>query len=85
MGCIGVFLPHLSIKIDFIWMKLAVLLSKFIPNVLLVLIFYFFLFPLGLMSRLFGKEKPLWVKNDRATTFDDSSEKFDALFFKKPW
>ena len=85
IGCIGVFSPYLSIKIDFIWMKLAVLLSKFIPNILLILVFYFFLFPLALMSKLFAKQKPLWIKNDRATTFQDLSEEFDVNFLKKPW
>lgn len=85
IGCIGVFSDYLSRKIDFIWMKLAILLGKFIPNITLILIFYFFLFPIALLSKFFGKEKPLWIKNDRGTTFTDLSMEFDIHFFKKPW
>ena len=46
---IGVLSKYLSEKIEFLWFKLAYILSLIIPNIILSLIFYFFLFPIGLL------------------------------------
>jgi ABC-type dipeptide/oligopeptide/nickel transport system permease subunit len=85
IGFLGVFSPYLSKKIDFFWMKLALVLSKFIPNILLAIIFFFILFPIALLSKIFSKEQPLYLKNNRKSTFTNVSTHFDANFFEKTW
>ena len=85
IGFLGVFSPYLSRKIDFLWMKLALVLSKLIPNILLAIIFFFILFPIALLSKVFGKEQTLFLKNNRKSTFTNVSTHFDAIFFEKIW
>ena len=83
IGFLGVLSPYLSRKIDFLWMKLALALSKFVPNILLTIIFFFILFPIALLSKFFGKEQPLFLKNNRKSTFTNVSTRFDTNFFEK--
>lgn len=85
IGFLGVLSPYLSRKIDFLWMKLALALSKFVPNILLTIIFFFILFPIALLSKFFGKEQPLFLKNNRKSTFTNVSTRFDTNFFEKTW
>ena len=85
VGFSGVFSPYLSKKIDFFWMKLALVLSKFIPNIVLTITFFCVLFPIALLSKVFSKEQPLFLKNDRKSTFTKMSTHFDANFFEKIW
>lgn len=85
IGLMGVFSHYLSEKIDFIWMKLALVLSKIVPNILLTSIFFCLLFPISLLSKVFSKEQPLFLKNDRKSTFTNISTHFDANFFEKTW
>ncbi len=85
IGIIGAFSSYLSRQIDFVWMKLSRLLSLIIPNILLSIIFYLFLFPIALMSRLFLKKDPLMLKNTHESVFKSSNKKFEKTSFEKPW
>jgi len=56
-----------------------------IPNILLSVVFYLFLTPLALLSRI-GKDKnPLSLKNTQATLFKEYTREFDKASFEKPW
>lgn len=85
IGLIGVFSTYLCRKIDYIWMKLSWLLSLIIPNILLGVIFYFFLFPISILSKLFGKKDPLFLKNKTGTTFIETKKQFSKESFEKIW
>ena len=85
IGVLGVFSPFLSKKIDFLWMKLAWVLSLIIPNILLSIIFYLFLFPIALLSKLFSDKDPLMLKNTTKTTFRTREKSFEKSSFEKPW
>lgn len=84
IGLIGVFSPYLSKKVEFLWMKLAYYLGLVIPNILLGAIFYLFLFPISLLSKLFKKDDPLYLKN-RQSTYVNSNKTFEKTSFEKPW
>ena len=77
IGLIGVFSDYLSQKVDFLWMKLAWVLNKIVPNILLGAIFYIFLVPISVLSRLFSKNDPLNLKNKNNSVFKDSNKSFD--------
>ena len=62
VGALGILSRKISDIINVLWMKLAWVLSLIIPNILLSLIFYFFLFPIALMSRVFNKADALQLK-----------------------
>jgi len=85
LGGVSFLSKQLAKLIDFLWMKLAWLLGLIIPNILLSAVFYLFLTPLALLSRI-GKEKnPLMLKNNRPTLFKEHIKEFDKASFEKPW
>jgi len=85
IGAIGIFSAYLSRQIDYFWMKLSRLLSYIVPNILLSVIFYLFLFPIALLSRLFSKKDPLMLKNPPLSTFRSYNKTFDKASFEKMW
>ncbi len=85
VGLVGLFSPFLSKYIEFLWNKLAWLLGLIVPNILLSAIFYLFLFPIALLSKLFGKKDPFVLKNNSDTVFITSNKEFDENSFEKPW
>lgn len=84
IGLVGILSPSLSQKIEWGWMKLAQILSYVIPNILLTIVFFFFLFPIALVSRLFTKD-PLMLSKKYNTYFLDVKNKSDKKSFKKTW
>ena len=85
VGLTGLISPYLAKKIDYLWMKLAWILSLIVPNIILSIVFYLFLTPLALLSRLFGKSDPLTLKNSSETLFKDYKKSVDKSSFEKPW
>lgn len=85
VGLIGVFSPFLSKIIDYLWMKLTWLLSLIIPNVLLSLVFYLFLFPIATLSKLISRKDPLMLKNKTDSIFQTTNKTFDGASFENPW
>lgn len=85
VGLIGICSAFLSKKIEYGWLKLGTLLALIVPNLLLTGIFYLILFPLALLSRLFGKTDPLLLKNREESTFTISEREFEKASFEKVW
>ena len=84
-GLVGSFSDYLSRKLDFVWMKLGWLLGLIVPNIILGLVFYAFLFPISLISKLFGKTDHLSLRNTKETMFITTNKSFDKSSFEKPW
>ena len=53
IGLTGVFSDYLSQLIEKVWMKLAFVLSKIVPNIILGIIFFALLLPISLLSKVF--------------------------------
>lgn len=85
IGLIGLFSTFLSKQIEFLWTKLAWLLGLIVPNILLSAIFYLFLFPIAILSKLFGKNDAFKLKNNADSVFITSNKVFDKNSFEKPW
>ena len=85
VGLAGVFSEFLAAKIEWLWMQLATVLSKIVPNILLSVVFYVFLFPIALLSRLFGSKDPLVLKNPEKTVFKEHNKEFTKASFEVPW
>jgi hypothetical protein len=83
-GLIGIFSPYLSKKVDFAWGKLTYLLSLVVPNILLSVVFYLFLFPIALLSKIFTRKDPLQLKR-KNTTFVNVDRQYDKRSFETPW
>jgi hypothetical protein len=67
------------------WMGLAHLLGLIVPNILLSVIYFVFLFPLALLSRLFGQKDPLHLKPGAPTLFKTYDKAYTAADLEKPW
>ena len=85
VGIGGLLSDFLAEKIDWLWMKLTHVLSLIVPNILLSVIFYVFLTPIAILSRIFGKSNPLDLKNTSSSLFKDHSRPMDKASFEKPW
>lgn len=85
VGLIGMFSTFLAEKVDYIWMKLTWILGMIVPNIVLTIIFYFFLFPVAIFSRIFGKKNTMHLKNTDKSLFKDKNKSFDKASFENPW
>jgi hypothetical protein len=84
VGIIGITSNSLSQKIEKGWMISARFLSYIIPPILLGMVFYFFLFPISIISRLFTRD-PLMLSNKYKTYFVDINKEVDKKNFEKIW
>src|SRR5689334_4912420 len=84
VGLTGILSDVLSKKIEWAWMKLSRILSYIVPSILLGLLFYLFLFPLSLLSKLFTKD-PLMLSDKYSSYFVNVERKIDKASMEKPW
>ena len=85
IGLVGVISDSASLIIDKIWFKISYILGLIVPNILLGLIFYIILFPIALLSRIFKKDDPLLLTNNKESFFKNRIQKFKITSFEKPW
>ena len=84
VGVTGIVSSTLSRIIEKGWMEFARILSYIIPSILLGIVFYLFLFPLSLISRLFTKD-PLLLSKEYKTYFRTINKEADKSSFEKVW
>ena len=85
IGISGAASQYLADKINYSWSKLTWILSLIIPNILLTVIFYLFLTPIALLSRLLGEKNQLNLNNTVPSLFKPYNKKFYKASFEKPW
>jgi len=74
----GLILPNTLKPLNKIWMTLAVMLGWFMSRVILTILFYLILTPIGMMAKIFGKKflnlkidkgaKSYWEKRENKVT-----------------
>ena len=82
---LSLFSLKFSIFIEYLWGKLAFVLSQIIPNILLLIIFYFFLTPIALISKLFKAKTDFISVNDRDSFFIDVNKSFSKKSYERGW
>ncbi len=85
IGIIAIFSEKANDKIIWTWNKLAEVLGLIIPNVLLTIVFYLFLTPLALLSRINNKKNQLQLKNNTNSTFISQRKRFTPESLEKIW
>lgn len=85
IGLTGIFSPYLSKWIDYGWMKLTYVLSLIVPNILLSLVFFVFLYPISLAAKLFSKTDNLKLSPGSSSTFITVNKPFKKEDFEKMW
>jgi len=84
IGLVGIMSGYLSKKIEWVWMKMAHILSYIMPSILLGIIFYLILFPISLISRLFTKDL-LMLSRKHNSYFVSIEKEFDKSSMEKLW
>jgi hypothetical protein len=84
IGLIGMFSDFLSSKISWAWYKLAEVLGMIVPKILLSIVFYLFLFPIALLSRI-GSKDPMKLKKGYTSYYSDRTTEFKKEDFEKTW
>lgn len=84
IGLIGIVSPFLSNKIEWLWLKLSTVLGYVVPNILLSVVFYLFLFPISILFKLFNKDQ-LRLSNKYDSYFISVNKKMDKESFEKIW
>ena len=85
IGLLGIFSEKANDKIIWVWSKLTELLGYIMPNVLLSIVFYFFLTPLAFVNRLNRKKNPLQLKNNSSSVFITNRKEFTPESLEKIW
>ena len=83
IGLLGLISSFIAKQIEKLWSLLTKVLSYIVPNILLSIVFYLFLFPIALLSRLFGKKDPLKLKKSTGSTFVVDERGFEKASFEQ--
>lgn len=85
IGLLSVISNYIAIKIEWLWFKLTWVLSLIVPNILLSILFYAFLFPVAILSRITSNKNFLQLKNSGKGTWIDVQKDFQSKDLENPW
>ena len=69
IGIIGAFIDPLAHWVNWVWYKIAEVMGAIMSSVLLSIVFFGFLFPLALLSRLFNGDSLQLTKKDKGGSY----------------
>ncbi|MEI6277503.1 MAG: hypothetical protein WCP08_16000 [Prolixibacteraceae bacterium] len=85
IGLIGVFLEKPASWIAWLWYKIADILGLIVPKIILTLVFFIFLFPISVLSKIFRKNGPDLSKEGKNSTWVIRQHQFVKDDLTKPW
>lgn len=86
LGLIGMFSKYLTSKLAWAWIKLSEGMGAVSSRIILSLVFFVFLFPVAMLSRLFGNKNSLQLKKPEGTTYYFTrNHKFEAKDLENVW
>ena len=86
LGLIGMFSKYLTAKISWAWLKVGEMTGAVMSKVILSLVFFLFLFPIALLSRLFSKSNSLQLKKTSSTSYYFTrNHKYEAKDLENVW
>lgn len=85
ISALSVFSNKAALLIEKIWFKLSSILSQIIPNVILTILFFFFLTPVSFLARIFKANSNFISRNNSDSLFKDQQKKYNKKSFEKAW
>jgi Saxitoxin biosynthesis operon protein SxtJ len=85
LAFIGIFIPILSEKIHWAWMKLAHAIGFVMSKVLLTLVYLLILLPLAFLSKAFGKKTDIRLKPGFGSNFVDRNFTYTKDSMENTW
>jgi hypothetical protein len=85
LGGTGLVLPNLLKPVHYWWMRFAVLLSRITTPIILGILYFLMITPMGLVMRMFGKDpmKRAFVDDDK--TYRSESIARESVDLEKPF
>lgn len=83
-GGIGILIPSLSRLIHDLWMKLAEIMGFVMNKVILGIVFFVFLLPIALLSRMF-RRNPLKMQKNTGSYFNERNFKYNKKSLEQLW
>jgi len=84
LGLITIAFPTIAARVSWAWEKLAYILSKIIPPVVIGLVYIFVLVPSALLRRVFSQPN-LMLDSKRKSYFDIVERPITKKYFEKTW
>lgn len=85
IGLAGAVSAKAAMLIDKVWMGFGALLGRFMPLVVLTVVYVVVLLPFAFLSRLSGKRDPLMLRRQGQSVFREMHRTFDAQSLSKSW
>lgn len=85
IGVGSLLFPFLGKGIVWLWYKIAEVLGYVNSRIILSLIYWLFLVPLGLVYKVFNKDTMAIKKSERGSTFVERNHQFEAKDLENPW
>ena len=76
---------YLSRKLELLWLTIGEILGWVISPIVLSLVFFCFLLPLAMITRLIRREDSMMLKNGYKSTFKAVNKTFAPDSFEKMW
>lgn len=85
VGLVSIAIPFLGDLLVKGWFKLAEILGRINGSILLTLVFFVFLFPIALLSRL-GRKNPLGLQKEKTdSVFMERNHRYTAKDLENVW
>ncbi len=85
IGLTGIFWDKAASGITWVWFKIAELLGRFIPKLVLTIVYYLFLFPVAMLYRLFRKENSERIRQEGVSMWISREHLYEKEDLTKPW
>tara|TARA_B100000963_G_C22561234_1_gene641454 strand:- start:947 stop:1315 length:369 start_codon:yes stop_codon:yes gene_type:complete len=85
IGVLSLVSKKAGVFIEKIWFKIAQILGYIVPNIVLSCIFYIFLFPISILSRITQNKDLLSLNNKEKSNYIVVNKKFEKDDFVNPW
>ena len=85
VGLAGIFSFYLSEKIDWLWSKLSVILGEISNGILLSILFFLVLTPIGLIRRFWKKNSMTHFDPEKTSNFSDRAHSFTKKDLENTW
>ena len=87
LGLVGMFSKFLTTKISWAWLKLGEMMGAVMSKVILSAVFFVFLFPIALLSRVFNKgvDSLQLSKGNKTSYYFIRNHKYESKDLKNVW
>lgn len=84
LGIVGAFVPSITKRVDWAWYKLSEGMGWLMSKVMLSVVFFVFLFPIAMLSRVFGKKDSLQLRK-KGSYWTERNHVYEGKDLENTW